>query len=721
MSMKFVYAVSAALLLLAFAAPAQTTAFTYQGRLSNGTNPATGVFDFRFQIYNASSSVVAGPLTNAPVGVTNGLFTVALDFGSLAFDGNTRTLEVGVRVFGDTNNYSILSPRQPVLSVPYAVQSLNASNAVTLTAPLQGTNITGTIPDTKLSVNVALLNGNQTFTGANSFNGAVTAGNVSNTFTGAFTGNGFALTNLSTTNLVGILPDARLSTNVALLTSNLVFGGTNKFTGAVTATNPANVFGGTFSGNGGSLTNLSPTNLVGTLPDAHLSANVALLNGNQTFTGAVTATNAANVFTGAYSGSGHGLTNVPGAFFWVTVSGTNVVASPNVGFIVTNDVTPVTITLPSSPSVGDTYKVAGIGAAGWNIAQNTSQNIFSGNLSSSIGQSWKASGPGTANWSAIASSANGTKLAAAVNGGNIYISANSGANWTARASSQNWSSIASSSDGTRLVATAGYTIYNVSATGQIYTSTDSGSNWTARASTLAWSSVASSSDGTKLVASAYGDKIYTSVNSGVNWTPRDSIRNWTAVASSSDGTKLVATVDAIGIYTSSNSGTNWSQVSSNASSWTAVTSSADGTRLVATAGSGVYISTDSGATWVLANSNTPGKLTSVASSSDGSRLVVTAGGSGLSGNVYGSSDSGAIWAQLIGAPNLSWSDVAASADGSQLVATVNGGNIYISSQSSTTVGAAGYLSGGQHSAIELIYTGNGIFLPLNHEGTIRAY
>lgn len=667
MSMKFVSATFAALLLLAMAARAQTTAFSYQGRLNNGTNPATGVFDFRFQIYNASSNVVAVPLTNAPTGVTNGLFIVALDFGGNVFDGTARTLEIAVRAFGDTNAYSVLSPRQPILSVPYAIQSLNASNAVTLTAPLQGTNITGTIPDTKLSANVALLNGNQTFIGANLFNGPVTA------------------------------------------------------------TNPANVFAGAFSGNGIGLTSLSTTNLIGTLPDARLSANVALLNGNQTFTGAnvftgaVTASNAANVFTGAYSGSGHGLTNVPGAFFWVTVSGTSAAASPNVGFIVTNDVTPVTITLPLSPSVGDTFKVAGIGAAGWIIAQNTNQNIFSGNLSSGLGQSWKASGPGTANWSAIASSADGTKLVAAINGGNIYTSANSGANWTARASSQNWSSIASSSAGTRLVAAAGYTIYNVSATGQIYTSTDSGSNWTARASTLAWSSVASSSDGTKLVASAYGDKIYTSVNSGTNWTARDSVRNWTSVASSSDGAKLVATVDAIGIYTSTNSGTNWTQVSSIASSWTAVASSADGTRLVATAGAAVYISTDSGATWVPANSNTSGKLTSVASSSDGSRLAVTAGGSGLSGNVYGSSDSGAIWAQLIGAPNLSWSDVAASADGSQLVATVNGGNIYISSQSSTTAGATGYLSGGQHSAVELIYTDNGIFMPLSHEGTIRAY
>src|SRR6185369_4898190 len=113
MSMKFVSATLAALLLLAIAGRAQTTAFTYQGRLNNGTNPATGVFDFRFQIYNGVGGVVAGPLTNAPVGVTNGLFMVTLDFGGNVFDGSPRTLEIGVRAFGDTNTYSVLAPRQP--------------------------------------------------------------------------------------------------------------------------------------------------------------------------------------------------------------------------------------------------------------------------------------------------------------------------------------------------------------------------------------------------------------------------------------------------------------------------------------------------------------------------------------------------------------------------------------------------------------------------------
>ncbi len=718
MSMKFVSAAVAALLLFAIAARAQPTAFTYQGRLNNGTNPATGLYDFRFQIYNAGNVVVAGPLTNVPTGVTNGLFMVTLNFGGAVsvFSGGALTLEVGVRTNGDTNIYATLSPRQPILSVPYAIQSLNASNAVTLTSPLQGTNITGTIPDAKLSANVALLNGNQTFIGANLFGGAVTATNPASVFAGTFSGNGFGQTNLSTTNLVGTLPDARLSTNVALLNSNLVFGGANKFTGAVTATNPANVFAGAFSGNGFGLTSLSTTNLIGTLPDARLSTNVALLDSNATFSG--------NVSASLFAGNGHGLTNVPGAFFWVTILGTNAVAASNVGFIVTNNTTPVTIMLPPSPSVGDVFRVAGAGAAGWIISQTNGQTILAGNLApDSIGENWTPRDSVRA-WSAVASSSDGTKLVATVNTGQtIYTSTNSGLTWVAQstgAGSQKWSSVASSADGTKVVAGVGDT---GNTSGNIYVSTNSGVLWASKASQQQWVSVASSSDGTKLVAAAYGfdlskinGGVYVSVNSGLNWTYEFGLAVCSAVASSADGTKLVATASSQstqGIYISTNSGASWLQ-STNIGSLNSVASSSDGSRLAATTSSGaVYISTDSGATWAAASSPNGN---SIASSADGSRLAAAYS---VAGNISISADGGSSWSQH--APTLAWAGIASSSDGSKLVAVANGGQIYTSSLSSSTPGTTGYLTGTGQTAIELEYVGNGIFMPLSHEGTIRAY
>ena len=646
--MKFTLYALAGILSLTPAGRAQTTAFTYQGQLSNSNGLATGSYDFRFQIYS-TAGVVAGPLTNAPVGVTNGLFTVTLDFGSGVFDGTTRTLEIGVRNFGNTNAYAVLAPRQPLTSVPYAIQAINASNAVVLTGPLPATNLVGTIPNSLLSANVAVLTNNVTFSGS------VTA----TTFNGSFVGNGSGLTSVPGTSLTGTIPDARLSTNVALQSSP-----------------------------------------------------------NLNFAGTVSATN--------FTGAGHGLTNVPGAFFWVVVAGTNTQAQPNVGYICTNDVGPVTIALPPSASlsVGDTFRVAGVGGAGWVIAQTNNQSILAGNLSSSIAQSWRTSGP-VAFWTAVASSANGTKLVATINSGQIYTSANSGSTWTARATALFWSSVASSADGTKLAATVGNT---ANQTGLIWTSTDSGATWGTQSSssgTRQWVSIAASADGTTLVAANYTGGatpgVYTSINSGSSWVLRKSISFCSAVASSADGTKMVAAINGGQIWTSTDSGATWTARDSSRS-WIAVASSSDGSRLMAVVNSGqLYISADSGVTWTPSTPNISTTWTSVASSADGSRL---AGVSGTTGNIYNSTDSGATWVQQNSAPTTAWTGIASSADGSQLVAVASpgsGSNIYISSLAGTTTGTTGYLVGPQHSAIELIYTGNNLFLPLSHEGTIRAY
>ena len=64
---------------------AQGTAFTYQGRLTEGVNPATGIYDLSFTLYDAAAGVgtVGSPVPKLGVGITNGLFTVALDFGAV--------------------------------------------------------------------------------------------------------------------------------------------------------------------------------------------------------------------------------------------------------------------------------------------------------------------------------------------------------------------------------------------------------------------------------------------------------------------------------------------------------------------------------------------------------------------------------------------------------------------------------------------------------------
>ena len=56
-----------------------------------------------------------------------------------------------------------------------------------------------------------------------------------------------------------------------------------------------------------------------------------------------------------------------------------------------------------------------------------------------------------------------------------------------------------------------------------------------------------------------------------------------------------------------------------------------------------------------------------------------------------------------------------------LAAAAYNGYLYTTGQNVTTAGTVGYLFGGAQSALEIQYVGNGVFLPLSHEGTIRAF
>ena len=100
------------------------TAFTYQGRLDDAGSPASGVYDFQFQLFDAATggSPVAPTVLEDDVAVATGVFTVSLDFGT-AFAGDKRWLEVGVRPGTGTGSYTTLSPRQELSPTPSAVFS----------------------------------------------------------------------------------------------------------------------------------------------------------------------------------------------------------------------------------------------------------------------------------------------------------------------------------------------------------------------------------------------------------------------------------------------------------------------------------------------------------------------------------------------------------------------------------------------------------------------
>lgn len=148
--------VFAALLVFSFTpSMAQSTDFVYQGQMQNGAAAANGVFDFEFALFGSAlgGSQLGSTLTRNSVSVTNGIFSVSLDFGS-QFDGSARFLEIRVRQSGG-GTFTALAPRQPIASSPYAIRSIdaqnaanatnatNATNAVNLTGPLAG-DVTGT-------------------------------------------------------------------------------------------------------------------------------------------------------------------------------------------------------------------------------------------------------------------------------------------------------------------------------------------------------------------------------------------------------------------------------------------------------------------------------------------------------------------------------------------------------------------------------------------------
>ena len=117
------FVVCALLLNGSFAFGQSPTSFTYQGRLNSNGGQANGSYDMEFILLDAAYNPLIFSAFD-PVGVTNGLFTVMLDYGP-AFDGSQRFLRIGVRPHGDTNYYTFLSPPQTFTAAPYAIYAEN--------------------------------------------------------------------------------------------------------------------------------------------------------------------------------------------------------------------------------------------------------------------------------------------------------------------------------------------------------------------------------------------------------------------------------------------------------------------------------------------------------------------------------------------------------------------------------------------------------------------
>ncbi len=106
------------------AATPLTSTFTYQGQLKNSGSAVNGLCQMAFRLYDnpsASTNLIGSPITTT-VPVTNGLFTVGLNFGSNAFNSNGRWLDIQVNC---TGTFVPLS-RQALTPAPNALYASNA-------------------------------------------------------------------------------------------------------------------------------------------------------------------------------------------------------------------------------------------------------------------------------------------------------------------------------------------------------------------------------------------------------------------------------------------------------------------------------------------------------------------------------------------------------------------------------------------------------------------
>ncbi len=125
--------------LLSARAWAQSTAFTFQGKLQSAGAPVTGTYDLQFRLFDTAAGTTQIGATQCldNVVVTAGLFSAPLDFGQQYAATSPRFLEVQVRpdtglTCSNTTGFTVLAPRQQLTGAPAAVQ---ANTAFSLDAP----------------------------------------------------------------------------------------------------------------------------------------------------------------------------------------------------------------------------------------------------------------------------------------------------------------------------------------------------------------------------------------------------------------------------------------------------------------------------------------------------------------------------------------------------------------------------------------------------------
>jgi len=109
------------------------TGFTYQGELQVSGTPANGAFDFEFTLFDATTdgTELGATIDVQDVTVTDGIFSVELDFDATPFAGDQLWIDIAVRNGTSNGGYTGLLPRQKLTATPYALHAeMVAANAI---------------------------------------------------------------------------------------------------------------------------------------------------------------------------------------------------------------------------------------------------------------------------------------------------------------------------------------------------------------------------------------------------------------------------------------------------------------------------------------------------------------------------------------------------------------------------------------------------------------
>ena len=389
------------------------TAWTYQGRLIDTNEPAGGLYDFEFRLFDdpCAGTQQGSTIDVNELNVIDGYFTAEMDFGSDVFSGDDRWLEIGVRPgdMNDPNDFVTLNPRQKVTATPYAVSSSQVTGRVR-TPGIYETMLYGnnwTAKDSNRDWRAVAMSADGTKQTAVAFSDYIYISTDSgNTWTAKDSGRGW----LS----VAMSADGTKQTAV-------VYG---TLTGGY-------IYVSMDSGNTWTQKGLwKYWYSVAMSADGTIQTAVA---------------RDGRIYVSTDSGNTWTPKGFPENWKSVAMSedGTKQTAVDNGGYIYVSTDTGNTWTAKESNRNWVSVAMSADGAKQTAAAQGG--QIY---VSTNSGNTWTAK-ESNRNWVSVAMSADGTKQTAAVWGGQIYVSTDSGNTWTAKESDRQWFSVAMSEDGTK--------------------------------------------------------------------------------------------------------------------------------------------------------------------------------------------------------------------------------------------------------------------------------